>query len=117
MTPVESNLVRFQDGTIQLTQDLEQPYTPSAPETAHLNIIQKIRRVVRKGLYRHTSQYPSSTRRTDRIRNIAMIESHPLVGNPIQIRSVVDARSVGADGFRCVVIGHDEDDIGLLSLR
>ena len=61
----------------------------------------------------HTSQNRSSAWSTDRIGNIAMIEQHSFFRKPIQVRSLVDTCSVCSNGFRCVVVCHDEQNVGL----
>jgi hypothetical protein len=41
-----------------------------------------------------------------------VVELHPFGREPVNVWCVVDPRSVAADGFGGMVIGHDEDDVG-----
>jgi hypothetical protein len=40
-----------------------------------------------------------------------VIKLHPLGGEPVNVWGVVDARPVATNGFGCMVIGHNEDDV------
>lgn len=42
-----------------------------------------------------------------------MVEKHPLPGDAVKVRGVVDAGAVTGDGLGRVVVCHDEDDVGL----
>ena len=57
-------------------------------------------------------QNRGAARRADRVRGKHVREQRALAGQPIDVRRLVDARPVGADGVRRVVVGHDEDDVG-----
>ena len=53
-----------------------------------------------------------TARRADRVGDIAMVQPHAFDGNPVEIGRRVDACPVATDCLGCVVIGHDEEDIG-----
>ena len=48
---------------------------------------------------------------TDRIRHVAFLEAHPLVRDTVDVRRLVDPRTVGADRMRRVVIRENENHI------
>ena len=50
--------------------------------------------------------------RADRVRDVAMLEPHAALGQPVDMGRVVDSCAIGRDGLRGVVVGHDEDDVG-----
>lgn len=49
---------------------------------------------------------------TDRVGYIAVVEFHTLVRYAIQVGGTVDTSTVTADGLGCMVIGHNEHNIG-----
>lgn len=51
--------------------------------------------------------------RADGVGHVAVIEFHALVVESVDVGGVVDVGLVGADGFGGVVVGHDEEDVGL----
>ncbi len=53
-------------------------------------------------------------RRADRVGHERVAEQHPLARDPINVRRLVDLRPVRADRMGSVVVGHDEQDVGLL---
>ena len=48
----------------------------------------------------------------DRIRDQTAIKTHPFLCQAIDVRCVIDARTVGTDGLICMVIGKDEHYVG-----
>jgi hypothetical protein len=42
----------------------------------------------------------------------AVVKPHTFPGDPVDVRGLVEAASITADGLRGVVVRHDEDDIG-----
>src|SRR6185436_2944795 len=50
-------------------------------------------------------------RRADRVGDEEVAEQHALAREPVDLRRLVDARAVGGDRVRRVVVGHDEDDV------
>lgn len=61
----------------------------------------------------HPGKDGRSRRRTYGVCHIAVIEPHALLCQPVEVRRVVDTSAIAADGFGCVIIGEDEDDIRL----
>ena len=53
-----------------------------------------------------------AARRADRVGGEDVFEERALFGNAIEVRRLVDARPIGADGVRRVIVRHDEDDVG-----
>ncbi len=54
--------------------------------------------------------------RADRVGDEGVAEQHALGGQPVDVRRLVDARAVGADGVGRVVVGEDQQDIGAVAL-
>ena len=54
--------------------------------------------------------------RADRVGAEAVGEAHAAVGDAVDVRRLVDAAAVGGDGVGGVVVGHDEEDVGLGAL-
>ncbi len=54
-------------------------------------------------------------RPADRVGNEGVVERHPLTREPIQVRRLVDLRTVRADRVRSVIVAEHEDDIGALA--
>ena len=57
----------------------------------------------------------STTWRAYGIRDVTMIETHPLMRQTIHLGRFVKTRAVTVDNLRRMIIGHDENDIGLLA--
>ena len=55
-----------------------------------------------------------TTRSTDRIRDIAAIKSHALISDTIKIGCRDSRRVIGTNRLLAMIIGKDEDNIGLL---
>ena len=53
----------------------------------------------------------------DRIGDVATLESHSLLRYTVEVGSLDQFRSIGADGMGSVIIGEDEKDVGLLGMR
>ena len=53
-----------------------------------------------------------AARRADRVGGEDARQQRALARQPIEVRRLVDARPVGADRVRRVIVGHDEDDVG-----
>ena len=51
-------------------------------------------------------------RRADRVRGKDVRQQRTFAGDAVEIRRLVDARAIGPNGVRRVVVGHDEDDVG-----
>ena len=57
-------------------------------------------------------QNRGAARRADRVRREHVPHQHAFARQPIEVGRLVDARSVGANGVRRVIVGHHEDDVG-----
>ncbi len=53
-----------------------------------------------------------SARTADRIGHVAAVESHSLVGDPIEIGRRDPRRIVGTEGLFAVIVREDEHDVG-----
>ena len=42
----------------------------------------------------------------------AVVEPHASPSDPVDVRGLVEAAPIAADGLRGVVVGHDEDNVG-----
>ena len=62
------------------------------------------------------SQDSGAARRADRVCAKAVLEQHSLPCEPVDVRRLVDPRSVRADCVRGVVVGHDVEDVEALFL-
>ena len=51
--------------------------------------------------------------RTDRVGAEAVVEAHATLRDAVEIGRPVDAAAIATHGVRCVVVGHDEEDVGL----
>ena len=50
------------------------------------------------------------------IGDIAAFESHSLIRDAVEVRSLYQFRSISTDSMWSVIIGEDEEDVGLLCL-
>ena len=51
------------------------------------------------------------TRCADRVRAVGIVEPHPLIGDPIEVRCLVYAAAICADRVGVMVVGHDVDQV------
>lgn len=58
-----------------------------------------------------SSQDRCPRRCANRVGDVAVVELHTLRGQTVNVGCVVDASAIGTDGFGCMVIGKDEDDV------
>ena len=53
-----------------------------------------------------------STGRADGVADVAVVHPHAFIGQAVDVGGVVNAVSVAADGLGCMVVGHDEENVG-----
>jgi hypothetical protein len=63
----------------------------------------------------HTGEDHRPARPADGVGHKSVAEQHTLLREAVDIGGAVDARAIGADCLHCVVVGEDEQDIGLAS--
>lgn len=61
-----------------------------------------------------SGQNGRARRCADTVGDVAVIEQHAFVRDPIQIRGIVDAGTIARDRLAGVVVCHDEYDVGRL---
>ena len=54
---------------------------------------------------------------TNGIGDIAAFESHSLIRDAVEVGSLYQFRSIGTDGMGSMIIGEDEEDVGLFGRR
>jgi hypothetical protein len=64
-----------------------------------------------------TGQNRSSAGRADGIGAEAVVKSHPARGYAVNIRGLIDSRTIATYRIRCVVVGHYEKNVWFLSIH